>query len=106
MGAQPFSLDYKAAGEHILCAPWMVAEMERLAKQAQARAEELAPVDEKSAHSGRYKASFHVTSGIRTGRRPRAYGELYNDAPEALFVEFGTKTNPRRRVLGTAVGFV
>lgn len=103
MAVQPYKQDYKAFGEHVLRAPWMIAEMAKRAERIKASAEAAAPVDEKGPHPGRYKDSFKIESGIRAGDRPRAYAEVYNDSPEAVFVEFGTKNNARHRTLGKAL---
>jgi len=102
--AQPYRHDYDAFGEHVLRAPWMIAEMARRGEKVKAAAEASAPVDETSPHPGRYKDSFHLATGIREGHKSRAYAEVYNDAPEAPFVEFGTKNTPRHRTLGKALG--
>lgn len=54
------------------------------------RAIAIAPVDEKSPHPGRYKASFHVKVNERGGAtHDRAEAVVYNDAPESIYVEFG-----------------
>ena len=98
--------DYAAFGELVLCAPWMVAEMRSRAERGLAVAEMVAPVGspaEGDEHAGRYKASFSVDSGIQVHATRRAYGELSNSAPEALYVEFGTRNNPAYRVLGRAM---
>lgn len=80
--------DGKQAGvDAMLRAPWMVEGMAAAANRAKAEAERIAPVD-----TGRYKASFKVTSGLRAGR---AYARLSNDAtspqgyPYCQALEFG-----------------
>ena len=96
-------LNYGGMGE-FLRSPEMQAAMHSLAEQFMARAVATAPVDEDSPHAGRYKASFHVESGVQHHKTSRAYGMVVNDSPEAFFVEFGTKHNPRHRTLGKAFG--
>jgi hypothetical protein len=97
-----YEASYTGIGE-MLVAPFMVAEMRRRAEKVKAAAEAAAPVDEGGTHPGRYKASFHVDSGVREGKTRRAYGEVTNDSPEAFYVEYGTKKTPRHRTLGTAL---
>ena len=87
-----FKASYTGIGE-MLRAPFMQAEMRARAEAIRDVAEAIAPVDESSPHPGRYKASFGVESGIRAGTKPRAYGRVYNTAPEALAVEYGTRNN-------------
>lgn len=63
--------------------------MEIIAEEIKMRAEVIAPVDRKSKHPGRYKASFHVRSNLHGGAtNDRAEAVVYNDAPEAFYVEF------------------
>lgn len=97
-----FNADYEGIGE-MLCAPFMVAEMRRRAVKVEVRAEATAPEYAEGPHPGRYKAAFRVESGVRHGRTARAYGRVVNDAPEARWVEYGSKNNPRRRILGRAL---
>jgi len=53
------------------------------------RAEILAPVDEKGPHPGRYKAGFKIRHHSHGGAtKDRAEAFVYNDTPEAVFVEF------------------
>jgi len=66
--------------------------VERTAQQIMERAIVMAPVGSPlgDEHAGRYKASFHIRShrfGGATGDRVEAI--VYNDSPEAKFVEFG-----------------
>jgi hypothetical protein len=103
--ATTYRHDYEAFDAVVLCADWMVANMAERAARVQAECELKAPVDEKSPHSGRYKASFSTSSGIKEsaeGKR-RAYGRVTNDAPEALFVEYGSEHNERHRTMGNAL---
>lgn len=59
----------------------------------------IAPVgspDEPDEHSGRYKASFHMRHSTHGGAtRDRAEVVVYNDAPEAVFVEWGLRSGQR-----------
>ena len=87
------SLSYAGLGE-MINAPFMVAEMRRRMDSAKVFAEGIAPVGdpEKDTHSGRYLASFSVTAGDYGGvHNDRAWAELENDAPEALYVEVGDR---------------
>ena len=86
-------LSYQGLGL-MLNAPFMVAEMERRMSHARDLAEAIAPVGDpaEDPHSGRYLASFHVEAHPYGGvHNDRAEGELINDAPEALFVEYGSR---------------
>jgi hypothetical protein len=63
--------------------------LEFFANEIKARAEVIAPVDTHSGHPGRYKDSFHVRSHLHGGEKhDRAEAVVYNDAPEAIYVEF------------------
>jgi hypothetical protein len=97
-----FRVDYKGIGD-MLTSPGMQADMHRRAEAVKAEAEATAPVypgpDRRVGTSGR----FAVSSGVRTGRSRRAFGRVTNDAPEAFFVEYGTRNNPRHRTLGRAL---
>jgi len=96
-------IDYEGLGQ-LLRSPEMQAAMHTLAVGFMQRAIATAPVDEDGPHPGRYKASFRVESGVQHNTTARAYGRVINDSPEAFFVEFGTKNNPRHRTLGKAFG--
>lgn len=70
----------------------LMAVVEHAAEQIRDRAVVMAPVGSPlgDEHAGRYKASFH----IRTERHSGATGDrvqavVYNDAPEAKYVEYG-----------------
>lgn len=88
---------YRGIGE-MLCAPFMIAEMERRANAGKSYAESIAP--EKT---GEYKASFEVESGIRQGKTRRAFGRLKNTDPKAFYLEVGTEDTPKFRVLGKSL---
>lgn len=98
-----FKLDRAGFDAEVLCADFMLAEMRKRGERVKAAAEASAPVDEQSPHAGRYKDSFHLEVGIEDSHGLRAVATVYNDAPEALFVEYGTKNNPRHRTLGKAL---
>lgn len=52
---------------------------------------------------GRYKASFHIRSRRHSGLKgDRAQVDVYNDAPEAIWVEFGNKGDEPYHVLHRA----
>lgn len=97
MGAH-YKPSYRGVGE-MLVDPFMQGAMHHRAEAIAARAEAIAPVATTGKHRGRYKASFHVTSGIRVAKTTRAYGRVSNDAPEALAVEYGTANNPAHHTL-------
>jgi hypothetical protein len=79
----------------MLNSPEMVEEMRRRAEHIRHFAEEIAPVAhpwEDDAHRGRYKASFHSDAEPFGGSHPphsRAEGRVWNDSPEARYVEYG-----------------
>lgn len=99
-------LSYDGIGE-MLSSPAMQREMKRRADKIKDAAEAASPVGGAGdPHPGRYKASFSSSSGIRpkgAGRTRRAVGQVVNDSPEVYYVEYGTKTTPRHRTLGTAM---
>jgi hypothetical protein len=97
-----FKLNSSGIGK-LLTSPEMQAEMRRRAERVAIAARASAPVFEAGPHPGRYKSSFTVSSGVREGRSRRAYGRVENDAPEAFFVEYGTRNNARHRTLGRAL---
>jgi len=69
----------------------MVRAMEMHAEEIRMRAEVIAPIytGKDDPHPGRYKASFKVKSHTDGGATfDRAEAFVYNDAPEAFFVEF------------------
>jgi hypothetical protein len=103
-----YSIDHDGIGD-LLCAEFLIADMERRANAVKAEAIATAPVATTGQHRGRYAESFEVTSGVREGKKTRrAYGRVTNWAPEAVIVEFGNKNTPRhatlRRALESAAG--
>ena len=97
-----FKADYDGIGA-MLCSPEMQAHMLERATKGMAFAVADAPVFEKGPHPGRYKGAFHVQAGIQRHKTRRAYGLLYNDSPEAFYVEFGTENNPAHHTLTRAL---
>lgn len=86
-----YNPDHVGIGQ-MLRADFMQEAMRLRAEEIKVRAEILAPVgtERKDTHPGRYKASFHIRVTDRGGAtHDRAEAVLYNDAPEAIFVEFG-----------------
>jgi hypothetical protein len=96
--------DHVGVGE-MLRADFMERAMKARAELIRARAEAMAPVSqsEKDPHRGRYKASFKIRSHSRGGAtKDRAEAIVYNDAPEAIFVEFGHRGREPYRTLTKA----
>jgi hypothetical protein len=95
--------DYGGIGD-MLCAEWMRADMHARAERVAAAAELDAPVGgADDPHRGRYKASFHVESGVQHGKTRRAFGRVSNDSPEAVYVEYGNKNIDAHHILGRAL---
>lgn len=102
--ASTYHHDYAAFDRLVLCAPFMVAEMLKRAERVKLRAEITAPYDAEDPDLVHYRDHFEVSAGIRVVKTRRAYGRVSNtDMPTALFVEYGTKNNPRHRTLGNAL---
>lgn len=100
-----FNASYEGIGQ-MLRSPEMQAAMHRLAEKVAARAVLLAPFDPDDPDGQHYKDAFEVSSGVREPTptsKARAYGRVTNTDSAARFVEFGTKNNPRHRVLGRAL---
>lgn len=96
-----YKASYKGIGD-LLSAKFMQAEMYNRANKVKAVAEAIAPVGD-GPDAGEYKASFEVSSGVRTEPTRRAYGRVENTSDHAFYVEYGTKDTPRHRVLGRAL---
>jgi hypothetical protein len=63
----------------------------------------ISPVSESDSHPGRYKASFHIMVSSHGGAtNDRAEAVVYNDSPEAFYVEFGRYGREPYRVLARA----
>lgn len=99
-----FHPDHYGVGE-MLRADFMEEAMRVHAEEIKARAIALAPIGQEARddHPGRYKASFHVRSHRRGGAtHDRAEAVVYNDAPEALYVEYAHYGREPYRVLARA----
>lgn len=99
-----FNPDHAGVGR-MLRAPFMERAMRERAELIRARAETMAPVskDPDDPHRGRYKASFHVRSHSHGGAtKDRAEAIVYNDSPEAFWVEFGHRGREPESVLRQA----
>ena len=73
------------------------------ADEIKIRAEVIAPIDFDSDHPGRYKASFHVRSHLHGGAtKDRAEAVCYNDAPEAIYVEFAHRGAEPEHIMARA----
>ena len=92
--------DYEKFRANVLKADWMAAEMYERALRVLARAEATAPFYANDPDKQHYRDAFSATAGLR---EDRAYGRVTNDDKAAVFVEFGTKNNPRHRTLGNAL---
>jgi outer membrane receptor for Fe3+-dicitrate len=105
--AVTFKASYKGIGQ-MLTSSEMQAAMRQLAEKVKARAEANAPVGNPSEdpHAGRYKSSFYTTTGVQHRKTSRAYAEIGNTAPEALFVEYGDSGNGAAHVLLDALSAV
>jgi hypothetical protein len=86
----------------LLKSDMMKRAMEEHAARVMAAAVVLAPVSEKDKHPGRYKRSFKMRVGLNA-RRTRVEAVVYNDSPEALHVEKGTRNNNPYHVLTRAL---
>jgi hypothetical protein len=89
-----YNPDHVGVGR-MLSSPMMQAAMLQVAERIRARAEVIAPVGNpypgrhRDWHPGRYKASFRTRVQSHGGAtRDRAEAIVYNDAPEALYVEY------------------
>lgn len=96
-------MDYTAIGE-LLRTPEMEAEMVRRGAAIMTAAIETAPVAKEGTHRGRYKESFRLDHGRAglpgaTTLGDRAWCMVINDAPEALYVEFGHRGREPYRTL-------
>jgi hypothetical protein len=99
-----YHLDRAAFREHLLNAPWMVAEMRSRAERGKAFAESIAPFDETATDGGHYKDSFSVDSGTHGGLHgDRAYATLKNTDAAAPYVEFGNGHDNGQHVLTRAL---
>lgn len=97
-----YEQSYAGVGE-MLRADFMVAAMRAEAEKVKTVAESIAPFDPTSTDGVHYKERFRVESGVREGKKPRAYGRVLNDDPAAFQIEYGTSDTPRHRTLGIAM---
>jgi hypothetical protein len=103
--AARYTHDYAAFDRLVLAAPWMQANMLERAERVYAYAVAHAPYDPEDVDGTHYRDSFEVSSGVRETPTRRAYGRVSNtDMPTALFVEYGSRNNPRHRTLGASLG--
>lgn len=86
---------YPGGIEAMLRAPQMIDAMRVRAARVKRKAQEISPVD-----TGRYKKSWHYRSGVRNGK---AWALIWNDAPYAAYLEFGTRYMFARKVLRRAM---
>lgn len=98
--AARFKMSKRGVGE-LLRSDSVETEMLRRANIIKSVAESIAPVGGPSdPHPGLYKASFHVTSHKRGGRRrDRAVAVVWNSAYYARWVEYGTEKVPAHHVM-------
>lgn len=98
---------YQGIGQ-MLCSPEMQRGMSQLGERVKARAEANAPVGDPTddPHAGRYKSSFYLTTGVQHFKTSRAYAEIGNTAPEAMFVEYGDSEDGGSHVLLDALNAV
>jgi hypothetical protein len=94
---------YTGVGE-MLNSDFMVEAMRLRGEEIMLRAIAIAPVGHPpDEHPGRYRASFHVRVHSHGGAtNDRAEAVVYNDAPEALYVEYAHWGAEPYRVLARA----
>jgi len=97
-----FHASYQGIGD-MLRSEAMQAAMHALAEKVAARAQGLAPFDPDDPDGMHYRDAFEVSSGVQHRVTSRAYGRVTNTDSAARFVEYGTKNNPKHRVLGRAL---
>lgn len=99
MGAK-FKMSRKGVGQ-LLRSPMVQAEMLRRAELIKSVAVSISPVGGAGdPHPGQYKGSWHATSHSKGGRRrDRAVAAVWNSAPYARFVEYGTERVHAHHVL-------
>ena len=101
MSRSTFSASFSGIGQ-LLKSDMIKDAMSERADKVLAAAIAIAPVSEKDKHPGRYKRSFHKRVGLND-RRSRVGAVVYNDSPEALHVEKGTRNNNPYHVLTRAL---
>lgn len=96
-----FRMNTRGVGQ-LLRSPMIEAEMLRRATRIREAAEAASPVGDaaRDPHPGLYKSSWHTASHRRGGRkRDRATAIVWNSAPYARWVEYGTEQRPGQHVL-------
>jgi HK97 gp10 family phage protein len=83
----------------MLRAPYMIEAMRVRAARVKERAQDLSPV-----RTGRYRRSWHYRAGLNS--KGYASATVFNTAPYAAYLEFGTRYMHARRVLARAVAEV
>lgn len=99
--AARFKMSRKGVGQ-LLRSPMVEGEMLRRAETILSIAVSISPVGEgaRDPHPGQYKASWHASSTKRGGRRKdRAVATVWNSAPYARWVEYGTERVHAHHVL-------
>jgi hypothetical protein len=93
--AARYTMDKRGFEEHVLCSPWMLAEMEKRGRRVLDRARLTAPFDPDDPDGIHYVEAFELEVGIKHavgkyGPTKRAAATIRNtDMPTALFVEYG-----------------
>lgn len=101
MAEARFKMSRRGVGQLLRSKP-VEAEMLRRAEVIKGVAESISPVGEAAwdPHPGLYAESWHVTSHSRAGRhRDRAVAVVWNSAPYARWVEYGTERVRAHHVL-------
>ncbi|WP_181785072.1 HK97 gp10 family phage protein [Streptomyces phytophilus] len=96
-----FRMSSKGVGQ-LLRSPMVETEMLRRGHTIKGVAVATSPTGDaaRDPHPGLYKASWHVKSSRRGGwKKDRATATVYNTAPHAKFVEYGTENHPGRHIL-------
>lgn len=99
--AARFKMSRKGVGQ-LLRSPMVEGEMVRRAETIKAIAVGISPVGAgaRDSHPGQYKGSWHATSTRRGGRhKDRATATVWNSAPYARWVEYGTERVHAHHVL-------
>lgn len=108
VSSEDIKFDYAAVGE-LLRTPEMEAEMVRRMANVMELAISRAPVGKgNDPHRIRYKESFHLSHGLSgmpgaTTLADRAWAMVENDAPSAVWVEYGRKGDEPYHILLNAL---
>lgn len=107
------SFSYEEIGAQILRSDFMEEHMKERAQKIADQATSLAAVSDRPGdpHRGRYRYGLgglggFAVSTVRSGggyKHDRCEGTVTNDAPEAVYQEFGTSNQPGRHTLRLAV---